>query len=64
MFGGLFFKFLTLSSLGGGGGHNFLNYHPFLTIFNALNTLVGGIQVLFEHQKQRSPPLPLDPACP
>jgi hypothetical protein len=37
MFDGFFFQFLTLSTL---GTHNFLNSIPFLTIFNALETLI------------------------
>jgi hypothetical protein len=38
-------------------GHNFVNFILFLMIFSALNTLIGGVQVFFRHQKQWSPPL-------
>jgi hypothetical protein len=38
-------------------GHNFINYIPFLTISNALDTLIGGVQVLFRCKKKWSPPL-------
>jgi hypothetical protein len=38
-------------------GHNFLNSIPFFTIFNALNMLIGGVQVLFKHKKQWNPSL-------
>jgi hypothetical protein len=31
------------------GGHNFFNSNPFLTIFDARNGPIGGVQVLFEH---------------
>jgi hypothetical protein len=52
----LFFWVLDLSTL---GAHNFRNSHLFLMIFSALNAPIGigGIQVLFRHQKQPSPPL-------
>jgi hypothetical protein len=33
------------------------NFIPFLTIFSALNMPIRGVQVLFKHQKQWSPPL-------
>jgi hypothetical protein len=42
-------------------GHNLFNSIPFLTIFNAVDAPIGGVQVLFRCQKQWSPPL--DPAC-
>ncbi len=48
-FGGLFFEFLAPFTL---KGHNFLNFIPFLMIFNALNTPIGGVQFLFKHKKQ------------
>jgi len=41
----------------GGGGHNFLVSHPFFKTFSAPNVPRGGVQVLFGHQKQWSPPL-------
>jgi hypothetical protein len=50
----VFFEFLTPSTL---GGHNFLNSIPFFMIFNAPYTPIGGVQVLFRYQKQKSPPL-------
>ncbi len=37
--------------------HNFLNSIPFWTIFSALNTPIGRVQVLFKCQKQWNPPL-------
>jgi hypothetical protein len=53
-FGG-FFEFLTPSI---SKGHNFLNLFIFWSIFNAPKTLIGGgVQVLFRHKKQWSPPL-------
>ncbi len=57
-----FFEFLTPSIL---KGYNFFNSIPFLTIFGALDALIGGFQVLFKQQKYLSPPLalPLDLAC-
>ncbi len=55
-FGGLFFEFLTPFTL---RGHNFFNSISFLTIFNALNTPIGGLQVYFEHQKNGGLPLDL-----
>jgi hypothetical protein len=39
------------------GGCNVFNYNPFLTIFSAPNAPIEGVQVLFGHQKQQSPPL-------
>jgi len=54
LFDGLFFKFLTSSTF---GGINFFNSNLFLMIFNGPNAPIGGIQVLFGHQKQWSPPL-------
>jgi len=53
-FGGFFFEFLTTSTL---GGHNFLSSIPFVTIFNVPYAPIGGVQVLFGHQKQQSSPL-------
>jgi hypothetical protein len=47
-FDGFLKKFLTPSIL---GGHNFLNSIPFLMIFSAPNVSIGGVQVLFGHQK-------------
>ncbi len=38
------------------GGHNFLNSNSFLTIFNAPKVPIRGVQVLFKHHKQWSPP--------
>ncbi len=38
-------------------GHSFLNSSSFLMIFNAPNAPIGGIQVMFGHQKQQSPTL-------
>jgi hypothetical protein len=37
------------------GGHNFLNYILFLTIFNASNVPIEGVQVLFGHKKTTKP---------
>jgi len=34
--------------------NNFLNSNPFLMIFSALDVPIGGVQILFDHQKQRS----------
>jgi hypothetical protein len=53
-FGALFLEFFTPSTV---GGHNFLNSISFLTIFNALEPPIRGVQVLFKHHKQCSPPL-------
>jgi len=39
------------------GGHNFLISNLFSTIFSVLDAPRGGLQVLFGHQKQQSPPL-------
>jgi len=47
-------KFLTPSTL---GDLDFLNSNPFLTILSAPDVPVGGVQVLFGHQKQQSLPL-------
>jgi hypothetical protein len=41
------------------GAHNFLNFNLFWVIFNMLNMSIGGVQVLFGHQKQRSLPFGL-----
>ncbi len=40
-------------------GYNFFNFNSFLTIFNALNALIGGVQVLFKHQNNGALPLDL-----
>jgi hypothetical protein len=37
--------------------HNFLISNMFSTIFNVLDAPRGGLQVLFGHHKQKSPPL-------
>jgi hypothetical protein len=50
--GGLFFKFLTLFTL---GGHNVFNFIPFLMIFNATNAPIGGVQIFFGHHKKWKP---------
>ncbi len=39
------------------GGHNFLNFNPFLTIFHVPDAPIEKNQVLFGHQKHQSPPL-------
>jgi len=49
-----FLKILDPSTL---GGHNFFHSNMFLMIFSALNASIGGIQVLFGHQKQQNTPL-------
>jgi hypothetical protein len=36
------------------GGYNFFNFISFLTIFNALETPIKKVQILFRHQKQWS----------
>jgi hypothetical protein len=36
-------------------GCNFLKFNPFFTIFSAPDAPIGGVQVLFGHQKRRSP---------
>jgi hypothetical protein len=54
-----FFEFLIPSTL---GGHNFFNSTPFLTIFNALDVPIGGVQILFGHSNNEA--LLLDPAYP
>ncbi len=38
-------------------GCNILNFDQFSTIFNVSVEPIGGVQVLFVHQKQLSPPL-------
>jgi hypothetical protein len=48
------FEFLTLSTL---QGFNFLNSNSFLMIFGVTDASIGGVQVLFGHHKQWSPPL-------
>jgi hypothetical protein len=42
-------------------GHNFFNSIIFLTIFNALDTVIGKIQFLLNAKKYRA--FPLDLAC-
>jgi hypothetical protein len=54
MFGGLFFEFLTHSTL---GVHNFLGFISFLTNFSAPKVLIRGVQIVFGHQKQWNPSL-------
>jgi hypothetical protein len=49
-----FFEFLTPFIL---GGHNYLNFIPFLTIFSAPYLPIKRVQIFFGHQKQQSPPL-------
>jgi hypothetical protein len=39
------------------GGRNFFNSIPFFMIFHAQNAPIRGVQALFKHQKQWSPPL-------
>jgi hypothetical protein len=53
-FGGLVFLVLDPFTL---GCCNFFNSISFLTIFSAQDVPIGGIQVLFKHQKQWNPPL-------
>jgi hypothetical protein len=57
MFGGLFvfLEFLTPLLL---GGCNFLISNPFSTIVIVSDAPGGAVQVLFGHQKQRSPRIP------
>jgi hypothetical protein len=57
-FGICFFELLIPSTL---RGHIFFNFISFLMIFLELNTPIGGVQVLFKHQKNGA--LPLDLAC-
>jgi len=52
-FGGFFLEFLTPFTL---RGHNFLNYILFLRIFNALDTLIGGFQILFRQKTMEYSP--------
>ncbi len=47
-----FFVFVTPSIL---GGRNFLNSNLLLMIFSALDAPIGGVQVLFGHQKTMEP---------
>jgi hypothetical protein len=51
------FEFLTPPPPPTLGGHNFLILKFFLTSFNALDALIGGVQHFLGHQKQKSPPL-------
>jgi hypothetical protein len=53
-----FFEFFIPFTL---GGYNFFNSIPFSTIFSVLDVPIGGVQVLFGHQKQWNPPLELSP---
>ncbi len=50
-------KFLALFTL---EGHNFLISNLFLPIVSKSDAPEGGVQVLFGHQKQQSPPLGSD----
>jgi hypothetical protein len=50
----VFFEFLIPFIL---GGHNFLISNPFSTIVSVSDVSRWGVQVLFGHQKQGSPPL-------
>jgi hypothetical protein len=52
-FGGFLLKKLTPYSL---RGHNFLNSISFLMIFNAPHVPIGGVQVLFRHEKMEPSP--------
>jgi hypothetical protein len=49
MFNGLCFWVLEPFIL---KGQNFFSCNPFLTILNAPDAPIGGVQLLFEHQKQ------------
>jgi hypothetical protein len=53
-FDGLFFVFLKPSTL---QGHKIFNFNLLSTIFSVSDAPIGGVQVLFGHQKQQSPPL-------
>ncbi len=53
-FSGLFFWILTPSTL---GGHNFFNSISFFMIFKTLEMPIGGVKILFRHQKQWKLPL-------
>jgi hypothetical protein len=46
--GGFFFEFLTLPTL---GDRKFLNSILFSMIFNVLDVPIGGVHILFGHQK-------------
>jgi hypothetical protein len=54
MFGGLCFGVLDPFTL---EGHNFLISYSFLTIVSMSDAPRGGVQILFGHKKQQSPPL-------
>jgi hypothetical protein len=54
MFNSFFFEFLSPFTL---EGHNFFNSNIFSTILSVLDAPRGGLQVLFGHQMQQSPPL-------
>jgi hypothetical protein len=54
MFNGFFSEFLTPFTL---KDHKFLISNLFLTILSALDAPRGGLQVLFEHLKQKNLPL-------
>jgi len=54
MFNSFFGVFLTPFIL---GGHNFLISNLFSTIFSVLDAPRRGLEVLFWHQKQKSPSL-------
>ncbi len=51
-----FVAFLTPSTL---GGHNFLNFIPFLAIFSALDVPIGWVQIFLDARNNKA--LPLDP---
>jgi hypothetical protein len=51
MFNGFFSEFFTPFTL---KDHNFLISNLFLTILSALDAPRGGLQVYFEHQKQKN----------
>jgi hypothetical protein len=57
-FGGFFYKKVDPFIW---NGHNFFNSIIFLTIFNALDMLIGKIQVLLDVKKYGA--FPLDLAC-
>jgi hypothetical protein len=53
VFGGFFFEFMASFSL---RANNFLISNPLLTIVSVSDASRGGVQILFGHQKQWSPP--------
>jgi hypothetical protein len=54
MFNSFFLEFFTPITL---EDHNFFNSNVFSTILGVLDASRGGLQVLFGHQMQQSPPL-------